>query len=69
MPMSASLVLTSIVFAMAHFSLQRFIPLSLLGLILGTVYLYSRSLAAPIMLHSLWNLYIFWNLLKRGAGI
>ena len=67
MPMSASVVLTSIVFGMAHFSLQGFIPLSLLGLMLGAVYLYSRNLAAPITLHSLWNLYIFWHLLKRGA--
>ena len=69
MPMPASLLLTSAVFAMAHFSLQRLIPLVLLGLILGAVYLRTRNLLAPVVLHSLWNMYIFWNLLRRGAGV
>ncbi|DBA78948.1 TPA: hypothetical protein ACH3X1_008823 [Trebouxia sp. C0004] len=69
MPMGAALLLTSAVFAMAHFSLQRLIPLIILGLILGVVYVRTHNLMAPIALHSLWNMYIFWNLLRKGAGI
>ena len=69
MPMPLSLLLTSAVFAMAHFSLQRLAPLALLGLILGAVYLRTRNLIAPVFLHSLWNMYIFWHLVKRGSGI
>lgn len=69
MPMGAALLLTSAVFAMAHFSFQRLVPLIILGLILGLVYVRTRNLMAPIALHSLWNMYIFWNLLRKGAGI
>lgn len=69
MPMPAALLLTSTVFAMAHFSLQRLLPLVALGLILGAVYLRTRNLIAPVALHSLWNIFIFWNLVKRGAGV
>lgn len=69
MPMGPALLLTSAVFAMAHFSLQRLIPLIILGLILGVVYVRTHNLMAPIALHSLWNMYIFWNLLRKGAGI
>ncbi len=58
-PMNVALLLTSTVFAMAHFSLQRLIPLILLGLVLGVVYIRTRNLMAPIALHSLWNMYIF----------
>lgn len=69
MPMNAALLLTSAVFAMAHFSLQRFIPLFCLGLILGVVYVRTRNLMSPIALHSLWNMFIFWNLLRKGGSL
>lgn len=68
-PTKLALLLTSVVFAMVHFSMQRLIPLIFLGLMLGAVYIRTRNLMAPIALHSLWNMYIFWNLLKKGAGI
>ena len=69
MPQAAALLLTSAVFAMLHFSVQRFIPLVLLGVVLGVVYMRTRNLVAPIALHSLWNMYIFYNLLVRGSGV
>lgn len=69
MPRPISLLLTSAVFAILHFSVQRFIPLVLLGLILGFIYMRTRNLVAPIALHSVWNMYIFYNLLRRGSGI
>lgn len=69
MPKVVALLLTSAIFAMLHFSVQRFIPLVLLGVVLGLVYTRTRNLLAPISLHALWNMYIFYNLLMRGSGI
>ena len=51
----------------AHFSLQRFLPLVLLGVIFGTLLVRTRNLAPCVLLHSLWNAYIFWQLTCRGA--
>ena len=69
MPMPVALVITAAIFAVLHFSVQRLIPLVLLGIVLGLVYLRTRNLFAPVALHSLWNMYIFYNLLMRGSGI
>jgi membrane protease YdiL (CAAX protease family) len=52
---------------MAHFSVQRFIPLVALGFVMGTVYVRSKNLLSSILLHSLWNLYIFYQLAARGV--
>ena len=69
MPKVVALLLTSAIFGLLHFSVQRFIPLVLLGVVLGLVYTRTRNLLAPISLHALWNMYIFYNLLMRGSGI
>lgn len=53
----------------AHFSMQRFLPLVLLGIIFGTVLVRTRNLLPCVLLHSLWNAYIFWQLTCRGTAV
>jgi uncharacterized protein len=60
---------SGIVFAIAHLNLGDLLPLSLLGMILGFVYLRSRNLLASILLHSLWNSGSFISLLILGSGV
>ena len=52
----------------AHFSLQRFLPLVMLGVIFGSLLARTRSLAPCVLLHALWNAYIFWQLTCRGLA-
>lgn len=54
-PVWGSIIISSLLFAAAHFSLSELIPLTSLGIVLGIVYTRSRNLLAPMLLHSLWN--------------
>ncbi|WP_414568552.1 type II CAAX prenyl endopeptidase Rce1 family protein [Nostoc sp. CCY 9925] len=55
LPVWASILVSSLLFAVAHLSLSEILPLTALGIVLGVVYTRSRNLLAPILLHSLWN--------------
>lgn len=55
MPVWGAIALSSLLFAIAHLSLSEVLPLTVLGAILGIVYTRSRTLLAPMLLHSLWN--------------
>lgn len=55
MPVWGSILLSAFLFAIAHLSLSEVLPLMTLGTILGFVYVKSRNLLAPMLLHSLWN--------------
>jgi membrane protease YdiL (CAAX protease family) len=68
-PIGLSVFLSSVVFAAAHFSLQRFLPLMLLGIILGTLFVCTRNLMSCITFHSLWNAYIFYQLTCRATAL
>ena len=50
------IMLSALVFAAVHLSMESFIPLFGLGMILAGVYHYTRSLWASIITHALWNL-------------
>lgn len=50
-------------FAIAHGSLQQFIPLFLLGLVIGNAFVFSQNLLPSIVLHSLYNSYVFVHVL------
>jgi membrane protease YdiL (CAAX protease family) len=50
------IMLSALVFAAVHLSMESFIPLFGLGIILAVVYHYTRSLWASIITHALWNL-------------
>lgn len=54
-PVWGSILLSAFLFAIAHLSLSEVLPLMTLGTILGFVYVKSRNLLAPMLLHSLWN--------------
>ena len=49
-------ILSGLIFAIAHFSLENLLPLWAIGFTLGVLYDRSKDLLAPIIAHSLWNL-------------
>ncbi|MGM3305404.1 lysostaphin resistance A-like protein [Anabaena sp. WFMT] len=67
-PVWASIVASSLLFAAAHLSLSEILPLTALGMVLGIVYTRSRNLLAPMLLHSLWNSGTLLSLFLLGSG-
>ncbi|KAG1671715.1 hypothetical protein FOA52_007507, partial [Chlamydomonas sp. UWO 241] len=65
MPVPAAVLSSSLLFAMCHFRLQTFLPLLILGIVFSTVFLATRNLLPPILLHSAWNVFVLFNLLFR----
>lgn len=68
LPAWGAIAVSALVFAIAHLSISDILPLTVLGMILGTVYLRSRNLLASILLHSIWNSGSFLALLTLGSG-
>lgn len=64
MPVWCAIVVSSVAFALAHFNLQRMLPLVFLGIVMGAVFARSRNLFASMLLHSLWNAFVFLDLMK-----
>ncbi|KAK7391305.1 hypothetical protein VNO78_19719 [Psophocarpus tetragonolobus] len=64
MPIWSAILVSSIVFALAHFNIQRMLPLVFLGMVMGTVFVRSRNLLPSMLLHSLWNAFVFLDLMK-----
>jgi uncharacterized protein len=52
---TSAIIISGLIFAIAHLSLSEVLPLATLGIVLGVVYTRSRNLLAPMLLHSLWN--------------
>ncbi|GAB4524118.1 MAG: type II CAAX endopeptidase family protein [Pleurocapsa sp.] len=67
-PVWGAIVVSGLIFAVAHLSLSEVLPLATLGIILGIVYTRSRNLFAPILLHSLWNSGTLISLFVLGSG-
>ncbi|MDJ0533810.1 MAG: type II CAAX endopeptidase family protein [Xenococcaceae cyanobacterium MO_207.B15] len=65
---STSIMISGLLFAIAHLSLSEVLPLATLGIILGIVYTRSRNLLAPMLLHSLWNSGTLLSLFVLGSG-
>ncbi|UPQ97604.1 metal-dependent CAAX amino terminal protease [Chloropicon primus] len=59
LPNVVSIALSATIFALLHFSANRILPLTLLGILLGFVFTRTNNLMAPIALHSLWNVFAF----------
>ena len=51
-----AIVLSSILFAICHISMERIIALFISGIVFGAVYYFTRSLTLPILLHSFGNM-------------
>lgn len=64
MPVWCAILASSVAFALAHFNMQRMLPLVFLGVVMGTVFARSRNLLASMILHSLWNAFVFLDLMK-----
>ncbi|MGA0198794.1 MAG: CPBP family intramembrane glutamic endopeptidase [Prochlorotrichaceae cyanobacterium] len=54
-PPYGAILLSGLIFALAHLSLSEILPLWALGSLLGYVYGRSQNLVSAIVLHSLWN--------------
>jgi uncharacterized protein len=63
-----AIALSGFIFALAHLNLGDVLPLTLLGMVLGTVYWRSRNLLSSMLLHSLWNSGSFIGLLILGSS-
>jgi membrane protease YdiL (CAAX protease family) len=64
MPLWGSVSVSALVFALAHFSIARLLPLSFLGVVMGVIFVRSRNLLACMVLHSMWNAFVFLELLR-----
>lgn len=64
----SAIVISALIFAVAHLSLSEVLPLTTLGIVLAVVYTRSRNLLAPIMVHSLWNSGTLISLFVLGSG-
>ncbi|XP_054786689.1 uncharacterized protein LOC129292961 isoform X2 [Prosopis cineraria] len=64
MPVWCAILVSSVAFALAHFNLQRMLPLVFLGIVMGVVFVRSRNLLPSMLLHSLWNAFVFLDLMK-----
>jgi uncharacterized protein len=67
-PVWGAIVISSLVFALAHLSLSEVLPLAILGIVLGVVYTRSRNLLSSMLLHSLWNSGTLISLFVLGSG-
>lgn len=59
-----SILLSAVAFALAHFNVQRLLPLVFLGVVMGAVFARTRNLLPSMLLHSLWNGFVFLDLMR-----
>lgn len=65
---TAAVLISALVFAVAHLSLGELMPLFVLGIGLGLLRWHSGRLASPVIAHGLWNGLTFINLLLLADG-
>ena len=58
-PLTAALPLHALLFGLHHLSLATLLPLSTLGLLWAALYVGSRNLLVPMLVHALWNCRVF----------
>ncbi|MEM6518467.1 MAG: lysostaphin resistance A-like protein [Cyanobacteria bacterium P01_C01_bin.70] len=68
LPVGGAIIVSSLIFAIAHLSLSEVLPLTVLGVVLGVVYTRSRNLLAPMLLHSAWNSITMLGLFLLGSS-
>ncbi|MEM8719697.1 MAG: CPBP family glutamic-type intramembrane protease [Cyanobacteria bacterium P01_G01_bin.39] len=66
---NGAIIISGLIFAVAHLSLSEVLPLATLGIVLGFVYTRSRNLLAPMLLHCLWNSGTLLSLFVLGSGV
>jgi len=68
MPPIAAIAMSSLVFALVHFTKEGFVPLLILGTVFGTAYVRTLNLFPAIALHSLWNVCLLAQILVSGGA-
>lgn len=72
MPVPAAVALSSLAFSLAHLSPRDAPQLLALGMLLGLVYIRSKNLLSPIVVHGVWNgtvIAILYFLQSQGVDI
>ncbi|XP_010533617.1 PREDICTED: uncharacterized protein LOC104809356 [Tarenaya hassleriana] len=64
MPVWCAILVSAFAFALAHFNVQRLLPLVFLGVVMGLIFARSRNLLPSMLLHSLWNGFVFLELMR-----
>ncbi|KAK2973774.1 hypothetical protein RJ640_018982, partial [Escallonia rubra] len=64
MPVWCSILVSSVAFALVHINVQQALPLMSLGMLMGIIYARSRNLLPSMLLHSLWNAFVFLGIMK-----
>jgi len=62
-----AIFVVAVFFASIHMNVFSFAPLLVLAMMLGAVYIYAKSLWAPVFLHMLFNGYTVMIMIKHGA--
>lgn len=68
LPTWGAIALSGCLFAVAHLNVADILPLTVLGMVLGYVYLRSGNLLASILLHGIWNSGSFLGLLLLSSS-
>ncbi|ATS19086.1 hypothetical protein BRW62_10430 [Parathermosynechococcus lividus PCC 6715] len=68
LPLGSAMVLTGLLFAVAHLNLADLLPLTVLGTVLSYTYWRSQNLGAAMILHGIWNSGSFLGLLLLSGG-
>lgn len=58
-PLPTSLFLTSVAFSLHHGRWDSYLPLFSLGLLWAIIYVQSKNLLVPILVHCIWNMQVF----------
>ncbi|GMH39277.1 hypothetical protein BSKO_07175 [Bryopsis sp. KO-2023] len=72
MPTPAAVVLSSVSFGLAHLSIKDFPYLTAVGMVWGFMYVRSRNLFTPMLMHCVWNstvLSILFALVSAGVDL
>lgn len=69
LPLPAAIAASAFIFALAHAQGIQFVPLLGLGILLGGLFVYTRNLIAPIVLHGVWNILVFTQLAVPFASL
>lgn len=62
LPPWGAVLTSSLVFAMCHFRIQTVLPLMILGVGFGTVFVRCKNLLPAMVLHGSWNVYVLITL-------
>lgn len=64
LPIWGSILVSSVAFAVVHGNIYRVLPLLFIGLVSGVIYTRCKNLLPSILFHSLWNFFVFMDLMK-----